>query len=562
MEKLKRVLIEKTRPGMIVGEPVTSGGAILVDKGTVLSEELIKRLRKRTGFVKIIDSDHQSHKPEIQATEVSSGTDTREDREIAMHIARLDDVLRTPRDKAKLKAASKAVDYLGDHVQKQKVCTALLRSMVIPDDDIKIKILEAVGKAEDKELCQVLPAMIMAIRMYSQPVKLVAVSVIESRGNESILNQLVPAMTSMHHIVLERILIFLKKLSADTVLKHAEKLFESGERIDATMAVNIMALFKSPEEIERIKIERLGLFKHDNPLEKKVDTKKASEFFAGEAAPVPEIMDPEDLVKYEPEESSFKVSEDLKLQIDKNELKNVSEENRLKAYSGSYQENIEVIAAFLKDIREGQNINEYGLTKVASSIVAQVKEDPAVAMRMTFTSTRNNYLLSHSLNVAYISLILAGLAGLTDEELFELAVAALVHDAGMAKIPADIWNAPRKLDLNEYFTVQKHTIYGLDALSEISKLSRTVTFVAYQHHEKVDGSGYPKCRTMHLISDYARIVALADVYDALTSPRPYRPAYEVQKALEIIDTKYSRELEPTFIGLLKQFLNGLDYIFK
>jgi len=134
----------------------------------------------------------------------------------------------------------------------------------------------------------------------------------------------------------------------------------------------------------------------------------------------------------------------------------------------------------------------------------------------------DDYTYSHSVNVCILSLITGIRMGIKGESLKELGVGALLHDIGKVMIDEKILQKPTNLTINEFDEVKKHTIYGYEILRNSSDVSSTAHIIALSHHERKDGSGYPYGLKNNDNPVPARIVAIADVYDALTTDRIYR----------------------------------------
>ncbi len=134
------------------------------------------------------------------------------------------------------------------------------------------------------------------------------------------------------------------------------------------------------------------------------------------------------------------------------------------------------------------------------------------------------YLVDHSLNVAALAMAIAWKMGYGRGQLLEIGAAALLHDMGMLFIPAWVANRPERLQPEEIFEVHRHVKYGFQAVLGPWGLPTSVCVALHMYHERPDGSGYPDGRREDAIHDYARIVAVADVYDAVGHDRPYRPA--------------------------------------
>ena len=128
---------------------------------------------------------------------------------------------------------------------------------------------------------------------------------------------------------------------------------------------------------------------------------------------------------------------------------------------------------------------------------------------------------AHSMNVGLLCNVFADWLELGEEEKKTLTVAGILHDIGKTRVPVEIIQKPARLSEEEYQIIKKHTEYGFAILTE-NKLDYHIRYTALQHHERMDGSGYPLGLAGDHIDEYARIVSIIDVYDAMTSPRVYR----------------------------------------
>jgi putative two-component system response regulator len=147
---------------------------------------------------------------------------------------------------------------------------------------------------------------------------------------------------------------------------------------------------------------------------------------------------------------------------------------------------------------------------------------------------------------------------LNDEYITELFKTAPLHDIGKVGIPDKILLKPGKLDEEEFEIMKKHTIYAVEALSCDLSLNTVATFIntaieiAGSHHEKYDGSGYPKALKGDEIPLSGRLMAIIDVYDALTNKRVYKPAFSHEKALEIILNERGKHFDPDIVDVFIQ----------
>jgi len=162
---------------------------------------------------------------------------------------------------------------------------------------------------------------------------------------------------------------------------------------------------------------------------------------------------------------------------------------------------------------------------------------------------RDDYTYRHNLAVSMFSNLLGGWLGMDKQELAQLTTAALLHDVGKMLVPDYILNHPGKLTPEQFDEVKKHTVYGYEILKSTTGVTHRQAMVALQHHERLDGSGYPYGLTASKIDLFSRIVSVVDVFHAMTSKRVYRdasPFYEV--LLQINKDAYGR-LDPRIANL-------------
>ena len=167
---------------------------------------------------------------------------------------------------------------------------------------------------------------------------------------------------------------------------------------------------------------------------------------------------------------------------------------------------------------------------------------------VTSRTDLEDYVYAHSVNVCLLSLAIGIQLEYDRNKLVELSIGALLHDIGMVKV-LDIADKPTKLTPKEYEEIKKHPMYGVEILEKVSDINSGVVYVINQHHERSDGSGYPKGFKGDQISEYARIVGIADVYDALIHPRKYRLKMLPYDALkQVISEK--NYFDPVFLKAL------------
>lgn len=161
----------------------------------------------------------------------------------------------------------------------------------------------------------------------------------------------------------------------------------------------------------------------------------------------------------------------------------------------------------------------------------------------------DEYTYHHSVNTTVLALILGKAKGYSQRRLLELGMGVLMHDIGKTVVPKDILNREGPLSPEEFEEVKKHTSYGYDFLRKNHDFSANSAHVALQHHEKWAGGGYPRGLKGPDIHEYGRITAVADVYDALTSKRPYRAAMDSNLAYEYVVSQSGTHFDPEVISI-------------
>jgi len=174
---------------------------------------------------------------------------------------------------------------------------------------------------------------------------------------------------------------------------------------------------------------------------------------------------------------------------------------------------------------------------------------------MSILEARDPYTAEHSEHVAELSKRIARKVGLPEEEVERIRAAARIHDIGKIGIPDRILLKNGKLTEEEWEIMKRHPVIGADLLEGLEVYERSIGIVRHEH-ERWNGSGYPDGLRGEAIPLGARVVAVADVYDALTTDRPYRRAFATPKALEIINEMRGVELDPSIVEAFLAVLKG------
>ncbi|WP_027415265.1 HD-GYP domain-containing protein [Aneurinibacillus terranovensis] len=181
------------------------------------------------------------------------------------------------------------------------------------------------------------------------------------------------------------------------------------------------------------------------------------------------------------------------------------------------------------------------------AILSDLKANRKALNLLTNIYTYDNYIYSHSFNVAIYATALGIEQGLTDKELRELGLGALLHDIGKMMIPGEILYKPGKVTDEEYEVIKKHAEYGFDILRNQEGVPLLSAHCAFQHHERMDGSGYPRGLKSNEIHHFAKIMGVCDVFDALTTHRVYRKAMLPHEAMEILYGESNKHFEEKYV---------------
>lgn len=167
---------------------------------------------------------------------------------------------------------------------------------------------------------------------------------------------------------------------------------------------------------------------------------------------------------------------------------------------------------------------------------------------------KDEYTHKHIVGVGVLSTLIGTWMGLDESEQSMLTLAATLHDVGKVRIADDILNKPDKLTPDEFDEMKRHTIYGYEMLRETVGLSPRIANVALQHHERMDGSGYPLRVNALQLDPLSRIVAVADVFHAMSSRRPYHEALPFYEVVKRMRQGFFGELDPNIVSV---FFNNL-----
>ena len=188
----------------------------------------------------------------------------------------------------------------------------------------------------------------------------------------------------------------------------------------------------------------------------------------------------------------------------------------------------------VKDYSKKEQEYFNSINDIAEELLENVLSSHNVLLSLVDIKSMDDYTYAHCVNVAIISIVFGMSLNLRRRDLLYLCIGALIHDVGKVFVPQEILQKPGKLTPEEFEEIKKHPKLGYDFIRNSYNISAHSKLIVLQHHERFDGLGYPEGISGDKISYLARIVAIADVYDALTSDRPYKRAMCPSIALEYL----------------------------
>ena len=190
------------------------------------------------------------------------------------------------------------------------------------------------------------------------------------------------------------------------------------------------------------------------------------------------------------------------------------------------------VQAMFADARMGRIIEARDALPLVEAISGSVDRHPSALVSLARLKTKDRYTFLHSVAVCALMVSLGRQLGLSDDEVRDAGLAGLLHDIGKIAIPPEVLNKPGALTADEFRHVVAHPQAGYDVLVGDASISEIALDVCLHHHERMDGTGYPHKLAGEGISLFARMGAICDVYDAVTSDRPYKKAWEAAYAVQ------------------------------
>jgi putative nucleotidyltransferase with HDIG domain len=204
----------------------------------------------------------------------------------------------------------------------------------------------------------------------------------------------------------------------------------------------------------------------------------------------------------------------------------------------------EAVVSMFQEARMGKAIEAEEVGPLVEEIANSTLRNPGALISLARLKTADDYTYMHSVAVCALMIALARKLGLDAQQTRDAGMAGLLHDLGKAMIPMEILNKPGKLTDEEFAIVKTHPEEGHKLLVDGHGISETIKDVCLHHHEKVDGSGYPKGLNAETMSLFAKMGAVCDVYDAITSNRPYKAGWDPAESIKRM-AEWKGHFDPT-----------------
>lgn len=220
-----------------------------------------------------------------------------------------------------------------------------------------------------------------------------------------------------------------------------------------------------------------------------------------------------------------------------------------------YQKTSGLVKSFMEEVKFGRPINALAAKKAVAYCVDSVLNAPDALMLMTQLKNRDEYTAQHSMNVCIFSIALGRQINLPVEELNHVGLCGMMHDMGKMQVPLEVLNKPGRLTPEELAVMQTHAAKGWKILLATHGMYPGAVDVAFTHHERLDGKGYPRQLKAEQITPYTRIVAIADMYDAVSSDRVYKKGRSHLDSIKVLtESSSDGHIDP---GLTMKFIECL-----
>ena len=213
----------------------------------------------------------------------------------------------------------------------------------------------------------------------------------------------------------------------------------------------------------------------------------------------------------------------------------------------TFQQTTNLVKTLMDDVRFGNSLNTEAAKVAVAECVDRIIDNTDTMFLLSQMKNQDEYTSQHSLNVCLLAIMLGRYQQLPVVELNNLGLCGLLHDMGKMKVPLEILNKPGKLTDDEMDVMKKHPAWGRDIVMSARTVFPGAVDVAYGHHEKLDGRGYPRGIKASGIGKYTRMIAIVDAYDAITSNRVYQKGRLHLEAVSVLTNNRNSHFDSHFV---------------
>lgn len=224
----------------------------------------------------------------------------------------------------------------------------------------------------------------------------------------------------------------------------------------------------------------------------------------------------------------------------------------------AYEKDTDAFRSILHDLSMGKTVSLNKTIEIANSIFTRKNDNREIIDCITQIRKVDEYTYYHCVNVSLLAMLIGRWLKLSTDDIYMLVQAGLLHDIGKSLIPRDILNKPGKLNDEELQKMKKHAEYGYYLIKSMKGIDQRVAEAVYYHHEREDGSGYPKGLSGTQISQFAKILAVADTFDAMTANRSYKLKDSPFRVFEMMQNGCFGYLDPV---ILDTFLSNISHYY-
>lgn len=219
------------------------------------------------------------------------------------------------------------------------------------------------------------------------------------------------------------------------------------------------------------------------------------------------------------------------------------------AANAQIEQSVQQLKEMFESVRVSRKVPIWDIRSEILPAVLVATDAPDIYKLLEQIKGKDDYTYEHNIGVAVLASLIGRWMNLNDAELSMLSFAAILHDIGKMRLPEELLMKPGRLTADEHKLIQKHAVYGYEMLRDTKGIHHRVALVALQHHEREDGGGYPFGLTKERIDPLSSIVAVADVFHAMSSKRPHRDAYPFHLLIREMTQEKFGKLNPQIVSL-------------